>query len=207
MGLYDSVSSVQLYAELTKRFGASALVRLIEKRLSTGSSILELGMGPGRDLDILATNYDATGSDTSQIFLDMYRKRRPNADLVLLDAALMDIDRSFDCIYSNKVLHHLSDEQFRNSLRRQRELLNPGGCLVHSFGHGDGEEWIGGLRFKYRTGDVVRELVGDLMKIVKIEVFREDEEDDAIYVLLERGNDREPPRSESDRYADRREMP
>jgi ubiquinone/menaquinone biosynthesis C-methylase UbiE len=185
MSMYDRLGGVRIYIEFTKRFDDSALLPIIEERLPRGASILELGMGPGRDLDVLTERYRVTGSDSSRVFLDSYRSRHPDSDLVLLDATVMDIDRRFDCIYSNKVLHHLSDEQFKSSLRRQRGLLNPGGCLLHGFAHGQGEERIGGLRFKYRSEELVRELVGEIMKIVRIEVYTEDEEDDSIYVLLE----------------------
>ena len=50
-------------------------------------------MGPGKDVDLLSKYFNVTGSDNSEIFLERYRKRNPDADLILLDAAEMQIDR------------------------------------------------------------------------------------------------------------------
>ncbi len=89
-------------------YDGAELIALLRRYLPEGSSVLELGMGPGKDLDLFRQSYRVTGSDISRVFLDRYRKDHPEADLLLLDATSMDTDRTFDCIYSNKVLHHLS---------------------------------------------------------------------------------------------------
>mgnify|MGYP006309124387 CR=1 FL=1 len=38
-----------------------------------------------------------------------------------------------NCIYSNKVLYHLTRKELRKSLNRQWNLLNENGILFHSF--------------------------------------------------------------------------
>ena len=68
-------------------------------------------MGPGIDLKMLNKHFRATGSDNSQFFLDRFRNSDCKADLIYLDAVELDTEKSFDCIYSNKVLHHLTDGQ------------------------------------------------------------------------------------------------
>ena len=73
-------------------------------------------MGPGKDLDMLAKHYQVTGSDLSGVFLDLYRKKHKDADLLLLDAVSLKTDREWQGIYSNKVLHHLSKEELSESL-------------------------------------------------------------------------------------------
>ncbi len=45
------------------------------------------------------------------------------------------IYRSFDAIYSNKVLHHLEDEHWRFH-QATHEILNPGGVVCHTFWKG-----------------------------------------------------------------------
>jgi len=99
----------------------------LREYLPDGTSILELGMGPGVDLDILSEVYQASGSDLSPLFLDRYSVRHPGTDLLLLDAINIETDRTFDAIYSNKVLHYLSKSKLVESLLRQHEMLNPGG--------------------------------------------------------------------------------
>jgi len=62
---------------------------------------LELGIGLGKDFNILKKSYAVTGSDNSQVFLDKYKQKHPDADLLFLDAVTIQTDRKFDCIYSN----------------------------------------------------------------------------------------------------------
>jgi len=64
------------------------LIRILQKYLPANSTVLELGMGPGKDMDILKKLYIVTGSVNSQIFLDKYKKNNPDADLLLLDATI-----------------------------------------------------------------------------------------------------------------------
>jgi 2-polyprenyl-3-methyl-5-hydroxy-6-metoxy-1,4-benzoquinol methylase len=145
-------------------------------------------MGPGKDLDLLNETFCATGSDCAQPFLDLYRERRPQADLLLLDAITMDAaiaaGRTFDAIYSNKVLYHLTREELRSSLRRQAQVLNPGGLLLHSLWYGEGEEDMHGLHFAYYTEMTFGELVGDEFEVVETSRYTEMEPDDSFYVVL-----------------------
>jgi 2-polyprenyl-3-methyl-5-hydroxy-6-metoxy-1,4-benzoquinol methylase len=67
---------------------------------------------------MLAETCKVTGSDLSEVFLKLYWKDHPHADTLLLDAVTINTDRTFDCIYSNKVLHHLSADDLQKSLER-----------------------------------------------------------------------------------------
>ena len=96
------------------------LVKVLRRCLKVNSTVLELGMGPGKDLDLLARYFQVTGSDNSQVFLDRYWVQNPGANLLFLDAVTMDTNRRFDAIYSNKVLVHLSREQLKKTFH-QRE--------------------------------------------------------------------------------------
>ncbi|HIA66871.1 TPA: class I SAM-dependent methyltransferase [Candidatus Poribacteria bacterium] len=82
--------------------------------------------------------------------LQLYREKQPEADLLKLDATTIETDRSFDCIYSNKVLHHLSKSDLRYSFTCQQQLLTDGGLLMHSFWYSDKEEESYGFRLLYR---------------------------------------------------------
>jgi cyclopropane fatty-acyl-phospholipid synthase-like methyltransferase len=169
---------------MAEGYDGRALIDVLRRHLPGGSSILELGMGPGKDLTILAELYQVTGSDSSQVFLDRYRERNPEADLVLLDAVSMDIDRRFDGIYSNKVLQHLTREECEESLRRQASVLNAGGLALHALWYGDKEEAFSGLRFVYYTEDSFAQVVGDEYETVESARYTEMEADDSIYFVL-----------------------
>ena len=50
---------------------------------------------------------------------DIYKKKNKNAYLLLLDAITLKTKRKFDCIYSNKVLIHLTKQELTNSLKKK----------------------------------------------------------------------------------------
>lgn len=184
MGYFDERKNVEQYLQLADGYDGRELIAVLRKHLPVGSSLLELGMGPGKDLDMMSETYKTTGSDSSKVFLDLYRETHPSADLLLLDAITLKTDRTFDCIYSNKVLHHLTRSDLRSSFRRQWELLNDGGLLFHSFWHGAKEEEFDGLRFIYYDEDALPDLIGSGFEIVETCRYTEMESDDSFYALL-----------------------
>ena len=189
MGFYDTAEGVQQYVDMAEGFDGAALIDVLRRELPAGSTVLEIGMGPGTDLDILSRTFSVTGSDVSRMFLDRYRATHPAADLLELDAATLETDRVFDAIYSNKVLHHLTREELAASLLRQSGRLNPRGLLMHSFWYGEKEETIAGLRFVHYTESALTAMVGDRFEIVKMRRYEEMNVDDSVWVLLRK---REP---------------
>lgn len=184
MSYFDDEKHVEEYVRMSEGFDGRDLIAVLKRYLSAGSTVLELGMGPGRDLEILGETFMVTGSDNAAAFLDRYRKIDPEADLVLLDAISPDTDRKFDCIYTNKVLQHLTRDELRDSLVKQREVLNAGGILFHSLWYGDKEEEMMGLRFVYYTEETFAQLLGDGYEILEVKKYTEMEKDDSMYVVL-----------------------
>eukprot|EP00803_Ostreobium_quekettii_P003728 evm.model.scf_1587.1 EVM.evm.TU.scf_1587.1 scf_1587:10789-12937(+) len=164
----------------------------LSRHVPAGASVLELGMGPGKDLDLLlGRGYRATGSDRSETFLEMYRGARgEGADVELLDAVTIETDRRFDAVYTNKVLHHLTEEQLDASLARQWEVTNAGGFGVHTFWLGDkaSEVRFGSLLFTYYTKEALVRKVTKENKWVVVEatVYKDCKEDDSLCVVLRR---------------------
>ena len=186
MGYFDSEKNVLDYIKMVNGYDGRDLINELRSFLKEGSTILEIGMGPGVDLDILKNYYKVTGSDSSKIFINRYKKQHPDADVFILDAKNMEIDRKFDCIYSNKVLIHFTKDECINSLKNQKKVLNPNGILFHSFWYGDTVERHDGLLFTYYTEDELRSIVKDDYKILKIQKYMEFENDDSFYVILQK---------------------
>ena len=131
MGLFDTVKGVEQYIKMAEGYDGAELIKILQKYFPENSTVLEIGIGPGKDMYILKKSYAVTGSDNSQVFLDKYKETHQDTDL--LDAVTMETDRKFDCIYSNKVLHHLTKENLKKSFQRQKEMLNPNGFyFIHS---------------------------------------------------------------------------
>ena len=184
MGFFDTVKGVEQYIKMAEGYDGVELIKILQKYLPENSTVLELGIGPGKDLDILKKLYAVTGSDNSQIFLDKYKKNHPDTNLLLLDAVTMKTDGRFDCIYSNKVLHHLTKEDLTKSLQRQKEMLNPNGIAFHSFWKGNKIEKMEDMLFTYYEIKSLKKMTESNFEILALETYTEIEKDDSIYVIL-----------------------
>lgn len=186
MAFFDDVKNVRRYIEMARGYDGRALIARLRPHLDPGSTVLELGMGPGVDLDLLSATYGVTGSDTSDAFLNLYRDRHPDADLLHLDAVTIATERRFDCVYSNKVLHHLERDEVARSFARQLEVLNDGGIACHSFWRGSGEEQFEGMRFLYWTEDGLRAVVHASWEILHLGAYSEMDDNDSILLIARR---------------------
>ncbi len=81
--------------------------------LPANSDVLEIGTGPGTDWQILKQHYKITGSDNSPEFLKRLHASFPDGAFLLIDASTIMCNLKFDGIYSNKVLHHLEDNDLK----------------------------------------------------------------------------------------------
>ncbi len=186
MGFYETGKGVQEYIKLAEGYDGADLIEWLTTYLPENSSVLELGMGPGKDLDILLKTYRATGSDFSQLFVDLYLKQHPDADVLQLDAVTMDTPRRFDAIYSNKVLQHLSMNVCRQSLAAQHGVLKEGGIVLHALWYGTDFEEFGDLGFQQYTEESFADLLDGRFEILETKIFTEMEKDDSIAFVLKR---------------------
>jgi SAM-dependent methyltransferase len=186
MGYFDSKKNVQQYMKMAKGYDGRELIEVLKRYVPQKASVLELGMGPGKDLDILRETYQVTGSDNSKVFLDMYRGKNKDADLIFLDAVSMNTKRQFDCIYSNKVLQHLKRNDLELSFENQYKVLNDQGILFHTFWYGDRQEEIEGLLFIYYTEKTILEVIGDFFRILELKRYQEMKKDDSFYLVMQK---------------------
>jgi SAM-dependent methyltransferase len=184
MNYYNDEKNVEEYIRMAEGYDGRTIIQALKEMLPKDATVLELGMGTGKDLLLLSKYFQATGSDNSPVFLDRFRQSHPDAGLLHLDAVTLETERKFDCIYSNKVLIHLTRKELSESFRRQAAILNPGGILFHTFWHGDTEEEFNGLRFVYYTRETLTKVLGDQFEILNFEKYNEMEEDDSFYVVL-----------------------
>ena len=186
MGYFDSEKNVQDYIDMVEGYDGTDLINILRKYLKNDSTLLELGMGPGKDLDILGKYYRITGSDSSKIFINRYKKKHPESDIIQIDAKDIKIQQKFDCIYSNKVLIHLTKEDCNSSLKQQKNILNSKGFLFHTFWYGTKTERHHGLLFTYYTEDELRNIVREDYNIISNERYKEDKKGDSILVILQK---------------------
>ena len=93
-------------------------------------NILDIGCGNGRNMTF--TNYNFTGVDNCNGFLDICREKNLN----VINANMTDIpieSNSFDAIICIASFHHLSNEDLRlKSLNEMKRLININGRILLS---------------------------------------------------------------------------
>jgi len=186
IGYFDIEKNCDEYEKMADGYDGRKLIETLGNFVSQGNSVLELGMGPGKDLDMLCEIYQATGSDKSEVFVRRYRIRVPDADVLVLDAVSIDTEAQYDAIYSNKILHHLTKDELKKSLKRQALVVKPGGYLLHSFWHGDRIEKHEGLLFNYYTIQTLKNYIPEDLEVVHFEIYKEMEVDDSLLVIFRR---------------------
>lgn len=149
---------------------------------------LELGMGPGKDLDNIRQSYDVFGSDYSFVFTDLYKRKYPEVKVMVQDAISIQVNVKFDCIYSNKVLHHLPAKDLNSLLARQAEILNKNGLVLHTFWRGSGKDEFQGLLFHYYEQDEIKQLFEAHFEIIHMANYEELKADDSIIVVAKKIN-------------------
>ena len=180
---YKTKESVEEYIKLAKDVNGRQLIEKLVEVLPPGSALLELGSGPGTDWKNLNGIYEVTGSDSSTEFLTHLNKGNKDGEFLNLDAVTLSTDRKFDGIYSNKVLHHLRDDEINKSIKRQFKILNESGIICHSFWKGEGSEIFKGLFVNYHTISSLKEKFKDYFEITFIEEYKEFENNDSVLLM------------------------
>lgn len=180
---YRTKESVDEYIKLSKDVSGKELIEKLSKILTPGAEILEIGSGPGTDWRILSETYTVIGSDNSIEFLAHLRTQNPLDEFLELDATTLKTGKRFDAIYSNKVLHHLKDDELTSSIKRQHERLNPDGIVCHSFWKGEGSEVFKGLFVNYYSASDLERIFENYLEILSIKEYKEFEDNDSLLLI------------------------
>ncbi len=180
---YKTTESVKEYIKLSEGFSGKAIIDKLSPYLEPQSYVLELGSGPGKDWLLLNERFSAIGSDNSLEFLNYLKKNYPIGEFLHLDASGFNLPEKVDAIYSNKVLHHLTDLELQNSINSQYDQLSEGGVICHSFWKGIGSETFKGMFVNYHTSNELKSLFGPKFEIICLEEYQEFEENDSILFI------------------------
>lgn len=183
MGFYDNSDNVEKYIEMCRDYDGSKLYDVLHDSLEDGSSVLELGSGPGFDMPFLRRHYSVTGSDFSDEFLDRCRKTYSDIPFIKVDASKIDIEGDFDCIYSNKVLHHLTESELAMSLRQQAQKLTKDGIIAHSFWIGAENQEMEGLLFTYYMQKDLIGIISEKFEVLTMLSYQEIEASDSLFLI------------------------
>lgn len=186
MSFYDDPENVKTYIQLCEGYDGSLLYESLSRFLPADAELLELGSGAGVDIGFLNEQFRVTGSDLSDEFLKICRKTHPAIPFLKLDAVKLDTEQTFDAIYSNKVLHHLTEEELITSLSKQAKRLSPNGIIAHSFWVGSGTEEMEGLLFTLYSPDQLHRLMDEHFDVLFTERYDEMDEGDSIFIIARR---------------------
>lgn len=168
---------------MSQGYDGIGLVRELRKWLKEGSKLLELGSGGGKELNLLNEYCKVTGPDYSDLFLEEIREKYPLLTCVNLNAVTLMTKKKFDCIYSNKVLPHLTQEELLMSFYRQLQVLNPKGIICHSFWNGEGKEITGVILHNYYQKEELLELLSKNFELLYFEEYTEMEKGDSLLII------------------------
>ena len=138
----------QVAAEFATRWGDLRLERELDtftRYVSGQRRVLDLGCGPGRDVDFLTgLGCRVVGLDLSIGMLAEARRQLADASLVRADLRQPPLaSRSFDGVWACASLLHLRRAQLPTALSEVARLLRqPGGVLYLALKSGQGERWI-----------------------------------------------------------------
>lgn len=183
---YHTPESVDEYIRAAEGHSGQMLIDKLKPLLSEGASLLEFGSGPGTDYAILGEHFKVTGSDYSEEFVKRLREKYPEGRFHQLNAADIQIDGPFDAIYSNKVLHHLTDAELAASIQQQHELLSGNGLICHSFWKGEGSEVFKGMFVNYHTKQALEVLLTYKFEVQLMESYAEFEPNDSLFLIAKK---------------------
>jgi cyclopropane fatty-acyl-phospholipid synthase-like methyltransferase len=183
MSFYDDPDNVKKYIEMCEGYDGNNIYQLLSKHLSVNSTLLELGSGGGLDVEYLKKKYSVTGSDLSEEFLSVCKEKHPEISFLKLNAQKLELSEVFDCIYSNKVLHHLTKEALKESLLQQVKLLSNKGIIAHSFWIGEDNEEVNGLLFTYYNQEELLGIISESFEILSTLSYKEFEDGDSLFVI------------------------
>lgn len=110
--------------------------------------ILDFGCGPGRDLmTFKALGHRVTGLEGSPRLAAL---ARANSGCEVIEQNFLELHLAgarFDGVFANAVLFHIPSQELARVLRELHTALKPGGVLLSSNPHGDGQEGWNGDRY------------------------------------------------------------
>ncbi|MBW9260172.1 MAG: class I SAM-dependent methyltransferase [Candidatus Thiodiazotropha sp. (ex. Lucinisca nassula)] len=185
MDFYNDPERVDEYEKMCDEYDGSDLYTILEKHLAEGNTLLELGSGPGNDLNYLRNRFNVSGSDLSDEFISRFKSKYGSTPFLKLDAVTIDTKEKYDCVFSNKVLHHLEKDNLEKSFKRQKQVIKSNGLFAHTFWLGDKVFTMEDMLFVFYDKDSLLELVSHYFTIRETYIYKEFEDNDSIFIVAE----------------------
>ena len=170
MNCFENIEIVEKFLKRHKNYdGRVALI--LRSYLKKNAKVLNIGLNDGKDYEVLDTWYDTVAIESSQHLIDIYKKKNKNALISNCDDVKLDLDKKFDCIFTNKFLNRMTLLELKESLVNQANLLEEGGKVFHFFCDGEGELLLGGVMLNLFTEADLKEIMPETFEIVKVSKY------------------------------------
>ncbi len=183
---YKNNETAKEYIKLSEGINGKKIIEQLKDFLPKSANLLEVGSGPGSDWKLLNQFFEVVGSDNSEVFLKYLQSENPNGHFLELDAISLIVNENFEGIYSNKVLHHLRDEELKLSIKRQSEILTNNGIICHTFWRGEGSEIFKGLFVNYHTEEAIRHFFETYFEVLILSPYNEFDENDSLLLIAKK---------------------
>jgi len=113
-------------------------------RLPAGSTILDCGCGPGMDTERFSQlGYKVTAIDLSDRFVELVRKRVPNARVEKMDMRNLAFPKAaFDGVWASFSLLHIRASEIQETLSGFNSVLRDGGLFFAALHRGPKTRWV-----------------------------------------------------------------
>ena len=121
-----------LYSFVDYEAAARDIQARLDRHAPRARSLLDVGCGTGRHLELLRERYEVEGLDLNPTMLELARERCPGVPFHEADMADFDLGRSFDVVTSlfSSIGYVRTEERMRAAILCMRRHLNPGGVLL-----------------------------------------------------------------------------
>ena len=113
-------------------------------RLPAGSTILDCGCGPGMDTERFSQlGYKVTAIDLSDRFVELVRKRVPNARVEKMDMRNLAFPKAvFNGLWASFSLLHIRASEIQETLSGFNSVLRDGGLFFAALHRGPKTRWV-----------------------------------------------------------------
>lgn len=148
--IYDLIYDFKDFPRTTER-----LRSLIHEHARGARSLLDVGCGTGRHLELLGPSLDRVGIDLSEEMLEIARVRCPEVELHQGDMATTTLNRQFDvvCCLFSAVAYVGTQQRLTDAIRTMAAHLAPGGLLVVEPWLSPEQYWDGHLVVNHTAAD------------------------------------------------------
>ena len=148
--IYDLIYDFKDFPATTAR-----LRELIDTYAPGARSILDVGCGTGRHLELLGPEFERVGIDLSDEMLAVARDRCPDVEFLQADMTTIDLGRRFDvvtCLLS-AVAYVRTIARLDEAVARMAAHLNPDGVLLLEPWLSPERYWVGHLAVNHAERD------------------------------------------------------